>query len=78
MLKWFGKPCSNQNSPKGERGVGFLVCECLANEVEFNSVKYEESVWMMVHSEKGRKAMYIGCVYMPTDSIYTYKHFCCG
>ena len=31
------------NSPRGEGGVGFLVCECLANEVEFgNSVKYEE------------------------------------
>ena len=64
--KWFGKPCSNQNSPKG---VGFLVHECLVNEVEFiNSVKYEESVWMKVHSDRGREALYIGCVYMPTDS----------
>ena len=27
--KWFGKPRSNQNSPRGEGGVGFLVRECL-------------------------------------------------
>ena len=67
--KWFGKPRSNQNSPRGEGGVSFLVCECLVNEVEFiNSVKYEESVWMKVHSEREREALYIGCVYMPTDS----------
>ena len=67
--KWFGKPRSKQNSPRGEGRVGFLVRECLANEVEFiNSVKYEESVWMKVHSERGREALYIGCVYMPTDS----------
>ena len=35
--KWFGKPRINQNSPKGEGGVGFLVRECLASEVEFIS-----------------------------------------
>ena len=30
------------------------------NEVEFiNSVTYEESVWMKIHSERGRKALYI-------------------
>ena len=70
---WFGKPRSKQNSPRGEGGVGFLVCECLANEVEFiNSVKYEESVWMKVRSERGREALYIGCVYMPTDSASIY------
>ena len=67
--KWFGKPRSKQNSPRGEGGVGLLVCECLANEVEFiNSVNYEECVWMKVRSERGREALYIGCVYMPTDS----------
>ena len=67
--KWLGKPRNNKNCPRGEGGVGFLVCECLANEVEFiNSVKYEESVWMKVCSERGREALYIGCVYMPTDS----------
>ena len=67
--KWFGKPRSKQNSPRGEGEVGFLVRECLANMVEFiNSVKYEESVWMKVRSERGREALYIGYVYMPTDS----------
>ena len=43
------KPRINQNSPRGEGGVGFFVRECLVNVVEFiNTVKYEESVWMKV------------------------------
>ena len=70
ITKWFGKPRIKQNSPRGEGGVGFLVRECLVNEVEFiSTVKYEESVWIKLHSESGREALYIGCVYMPTDSI---------
>ena len=65
--KWFGKPRSNQNSRRGEGGVGFLVRECLVSEVEFiTSVEYEESVWMKVRGGRGRSA--VGCVYMPTDS----------
>ena len=32
--KWFGKPRSNENSQRGEGGVGFLVRDCLVNEVE--------------------------------------------
>ena len=56
-------------SPRGDGGVVFLVRECLVNEVEFiNTVKYEESMWMKIRSERGREALYIGCVYMPTDS----------
>ena len=43
--KWFRKPCGNQNSQRGEGGVGFLVRECLVDEVE-SGVHYEESVWM--------------------------------
>ena len=67
--KWFGKPRNNQTSQRGEEGVGFLVRECLVSEVEFvTSVRYEESVWMKVRGERGRSALYIGCVYMPTDS----------
>ena len=31
------------------------------------TVKYEESVWMKIRSERGREALNIGCVYMPTD-----------
>ena len=58
--KWFEKPRSKQNIPRGEGRVGFLVCDILANEVEFiNSVKYEESVWMKVRSERGRETLYI-------------------
>ena len=33
--KWFGKPRIDQNSHRGEGGVGFLVRECIAEEVEF-------------------------------------------
>ena len=67
--KWFGKPRSNENSRRGEGGVVFLVRECLVSEVEFiTSVEYEESVWMKVWGGRGRSALYVGCVYMPTDS----------
>ena len=31
--KWFGKPRIDQNSRRGEGGVGFLVRECIAEEV---------------------------------------------
>ena len=66
--KWFGKPRGNQNSQRGEGGVGFLVRECLVDEVEFISgVHYEESVWMKVRGGRGSSALYISCVYMPTD-----------
>ena len=45
-----------------------LFCDCLVNEVEFvGEVKYAESVWKKVRGERGRSALYIGCVYMPTD-----------
>ena len=33
--RWFGKPRSDQKSPRGEGGVGFLIRECLVDEVEF-------------------------------------------
>ena len=33
--KWFGKPRNDQNSHGGEGGVGLLVRECIAEEVEF-------------------------------------------
>ena len=32
--KWFGKPRIDQNNHRGEGGVGFLVCECIVEEVE--------------------------------------------
>ena len=48
-----------------EGGVGFLVRECLVDEVEFiTDVHY---VWMKVRGERGSSALYIGCVYMPID-----------
>ena len=63
--KWFGKPRTSQRSQRGEGGVGFLVRECLVSEVEFiTTLAYEESVWMKVRGERGRSALYIGCVYI--------------
>ena len=39
------------------------------HEVEFiTSVKYDESVRIKVRGGRGRSALYIGCVYMLTDS----------
>ena len=65
----FGKPRENQSSRRGEGGVGFLVRECLIDEVEFVSkVRYEESVWMKVRGGRGREALYVCCIYMPTDN----------
>ena len=44
VYKWFGKRHSNQCSQRGEEDVGFLVHDCLVNEVEFiSSVKYDSS-----------------------------------
>ena len=31
-------------------------------------MKYDESVWMKVHGERGRAALFVCCVYLPTDS----------
>ena len=51
-----------------EGGVSFLVSDCLVNEVGFiSSMKYAESVWMKVRAGRGRSALFVGCVYMPTD-----------
>ena len=67
--KWFGKPRKCQNSQRGEGGVGFLVRECLVDEVEcITNVNYEESMWMRIRSQRGREALFVGCVYMPTES----------
>ena len=66
--KWFGKPRIDQNSHRGEGGVGFLVRECIAEEVEFiRDVRYKESVWMKVRGGRGKEALYLCCVYMPTE-----------
>ena len=49
--------------------MGFLVKECLASGVELiKDVNYEESMWIKVKGERGRNTLFLGCVYMPTDS----------
>ena len=67
--KWFGKPRDVHNSQRREGGVGFLVRDCLVNEVEFvGEVKYAESMWMKVRGERGRLALYIRrlCIHTST------------
>ena len=67
--KWFEKPRSSQTSQRGEGGVGFLVRESLVSEVEFISqVKFDESLLFKLRGERGRGALFVGCVYMTTDS----------
>ena len=49
--------------------MGFLVKECLASGVELiKDVNYEESMWIKVKGERGRNTLFLGCVYMLTDS----------
>ena len=38
------------------------------NALFITSMEYEESVWMKAWGGRGRSALYVGCVYMPTDS----------
>ena len=60
--KW---PRIDQNSRRGEGGVGFLVRDCIAEEVEFiRDVRYKESVWMKVRGGRGKEALYLCCVDM--------------
>ena len=54
--KWFGKP---RISRRGEGGVGFLVRECIAEEVEM--------LGMRRVGGRGKEALYLCCVYMPTE-----------
>ena len=67
--RWFGKPRENQSSLRGEGGVGFLVRECLVDEVEFvSNVRYEESVWMKVRGGRGGEGE--GIIYL----LYLYAY----
>ena len=50
-------------SKRGGRGW-VLSCECLVSEVKFITM----CVWMKVRGERGRLALCVGCIYMPTDS----------
>ena len=51
--------------------VGFLVQEYLVNEVKFiSNTRYEESVWVKIRGGRGREALYICCVYIPTDKCF--------
>ena len=50
--------CSSR-PPKFQGGVGFAE--------EVRDVRYEESVWMKVRGGRGKEALYLCCVYMPTE-----------
>ena len=46
-----------------------LVHGCLVSEMEFISqVNYDESLWLKLRGERGHGTLFVGCVYMPTDS----------
>lgn len=51
---WFGTLHVVLNSQRREEGVGFLVHNCLVNEVKcVGEVKYAGSVWMKVGVREG-------------------------
>ena len=57
----FGKPRIDQNSRRGEGGVGFLVRECIAEDVEFiRDVRYKESVYEVGEGKK--LCTYVVCI----------------
>ena len=66
--KWFGKPRAGvSKSKRGEGGVGFLVRDSVVNGVEIiKNTQYEQSMWLRVKGERGRSAVFLGCVYLPT------------
>ena len=70
--KWFGKPCKDQSNPRGEGGVGFVVRNCLVDDVKFvGTVRYEESVWMKVRGGRGTEALYIAvCICLQIALVF--------
>ena len=41
----------------------------LIDEVEYiTDVNYEESIWLRIWGQRGREVLFLGCVYMPTES----------
>ena len=60
--KWLGSIV--KSNPRGEGVLGVWFWEFLF----VSKIKYEESVWMKVGGGMVREALYIGYVYMPTDS----------
>ena len=56
-------------SRRGEGGEEFLVKGCLACRVELiKDVNYEKVCGIYSKKERGRNILFLGCVYMPTDS----------
>lgn len=49
----------------GEGAVGFLFRDCSVNEVEFvDKTRHAEHVWIQLRGERGKSALWIGCLYM--------------
>ena len=54
---------------RGAGEVGFLVKEYLRDIVEvIDDTKCDESTWIRVPGERGKKDIYVGNVYMPPES----------
>ena len=67
---WIGKMRRGQKiKSRGEGGVGFLVKEHMCDVIEvISDTKFNESMWIRVPGERGRKDMFVGNVYMPPES----------
>ena len=73
-MRWEGDHIRVVLKPKHSRGITkevvTRISACLISQV-----RYEESVWMKVRGGRGREALYIGCVYMPTDTVAVMEKF---
>lgn len=66
---WFGKN-GERNSAKGhaEGGVGFLVRDYLAANIEKMKARSKDQLWIKLRGRRDRKDLVLGCVYMPPSS----------
>ena len=67
---WIGKMRRGQKiKSRGEGGVGFLVKEHMCDVIEvISDTKFNESMWIRVPGERGRKDLFVGNVYIPPES----------
>ena len=67
---WIGKKREGQKpKSRGAGGVGFLVKDYLCDIVEvIDDTKFDESIWIRVPGERGKRDMFVGNIYMPPES----------
>ena len=67
---WIGTKREGQKpKSRGAGGVGFLVKEYLCDIVEvIDDTKFDESTWIRVPGERGKRDMFVGNIYMPSEA----------